>query len=94
MTVHNSKAKLRVVSTKDFGARTVHATDLLAEKVKTARLPTRAQQMNALRNKSFDILVVGGGATGCGVALDAASRGRHSYCSRSVMTFAHIWFTL
>ena len=27
------------------------------------------------RNEPFDILVIGGGATGCGVALDAASRG-------------------
>ena len=26
-------------------------------------------------SEPFDMLVVGGGATGCGVALDAASRG-------------------
>ena len=26
-------------------------------------------------DESFDMLVIGGGATGCGVALDAASRG-------------------
>ena len=25
--------------------------------------------------QTFDLLVVGGGATGCGIALDAASRG-------------------
>lgn len=60
---------------KDRGVRTVHATDQLAQKIKTSRLPTRAQQLTALRNKDFDVLVVGGGATGCGVALDAASRG-------------------
>jgi len=64
---------------KDFPARTVHATDQLAHKVKTVRLPARAQQLTALRSKNFDVLVVGGGATGCGVALDAASRG---HCCR------------
>ena len=55
--------------------RTVHASNQLSEKVKTARLPSRAQQLTALRSKHFDVLVVGGGATGCGVALDAVSRG-------------------
>jgi len=68
--------KVSVVIMKDFRVRTVHATDQLAEKVRTARLPTRAQQLTALRSKNFDVLVVGGGATGCGVALDAVSRGR------------------
>ena len=45
-------------------------------------LPTRAQHMNSLQEKHFDILVIGGGATGSGVALDAVSRG--SYNSISV----------
>src|SRR5690349_18830033 len=27
------------------------------------------------RGETFDLLVIGGGATGCGIALDAASRG-------------------
>ncbi|XP_022111572.1 glycerol-3-phosphate dehydrogenase, mitochondrial-like [Acanthaster planci] len=39
-------------------------------------LPTREQQMQSLQNThEFDVLVIGGGATGCGVALDAVSRG-------------------
>jgi len=67
--------RMRVVAMKDFGLRTVRATDQLAQKIKTVRLPTRSQQLTALKNKTFDVLVVGGGATGCGVALDAASRG-------------------
>ena len=43
--------------------------------------PSRDQMLEALRssakdpNQEFDLLVVGGGATGAGVALDAASRG-------------------
>jgi glycerol-3-phosphate dehydrogenase len=36
----------------------------------------REQQLQKLKeDRVFDLLVVGGGATGCGVALDAASRG-------------------
>ncbi|RWR91579.1 glycerol-3-phosphate dehydrogenase SDP6, mitochondrial-like protein [Cinnamomum micranthum f. kanehirae] len=44
-----------------------------------AVVPSRAVQESALMGSSavnpLDILVIGGGATGCGVALDAASRG-------------------
>lgn len=35
----------------------------------------RAEALNALREELFDVVVVGGGVTGAGVALDAASRG-------------------
>ena len=35
----------------------------------------REEQVTALQNQTFDLLVIGGGATGAGVALDAASRG-------------------
>ena len=35
----------------------------------------RAATLNRLRNDTFDVLVVGGGVTGAGVALDAAARG-------------------
>ncbi|KAM9123984.1 glycerol-3-phosphate dehydrogenase, mitochondrial isoform 1-T2 [Pangshura tecta] len=38
--------------------------------------PTREDQLLALQNTSeFDVLVIGGGATGCGCALDAVTRG-------------------
>ena len=33
------------------------------------------RQLERLASELFDVLVVGGGVTGCGVALDAASRG-------------------
>ena len=36
--------------------------------------PSRAQRLAAARG-GFDLVVIGGGATGCGVALDAAARG-------------------
>jgi len=35
----------------------------------------RAQELDALAGDRVDVLVIGGGVTGCGVALDAASRG-------------------
>ena len=35
----------------------------------------REDHVNALKNNDFDMLIIGGGATGAGVALDAASRG-------------------
>uniref|UniRef100_A0A646QGJ3 Glycerol-3-phosphate dehydrogenase n=1 Tax=Hemiscolopendra marginata TaxID=943146 RepID=A0A646QGJ3_9MYRI len=38
-------------------------------------LPSRCEQLQALQKEEFDVLVVGGGATGSGVALDAVSRG-------------------
>jgi len=38
-------------------------------------LPSRAEQLQSLRSDQFDVLIIGGGATGAGCALDAASRG-------------------
>lgn len=41
-------------------------------------LPTREEQLSALRNtEEFDVLVVGGGATGSGCALDAVTRSKY-----------------
>ncbi|NXJ07049.1 GPDM protein, partial [Odontophorus gujanensis] len=38
--------------------------------------PTREEQILTLKNTSeFDVLIIGGGATGCGCALDAVTRG-------------------
>lgn len=35
----------------------------------------RAEAIERLERENFDLLIIGGGATGCGVALEAASRG-------------------
>ena len=35
----------------------------------------RAEALARLESDDFDVLIIGGGITGCGVALDAASRG-------------------
>ncbi|WP_434385634.1 glycerol-3-phosphate dehydrogenase [Melittangium boletus] len=37
--------------------------------------PTRAERLAALSSQAFDVLVIGGGVTGCGIARDAALRG-------------------
>ena len=41
----------------------------------TKPLLTRAQQLQALQEEEYDVLVIGAGATGAGCALDAVSRG-------------------
>lgn len=38
-------------------------------------IPPRSEQVSNLSSKEFDVLIVGGGATGCGAALDATTRG-------------------
>ena len=44
-------------------------------------VPQREQQVDALKSGiEFDVLVIGGGATGCGVALDGATRGLKTAC--------------
>jgi len=42
---------------------------------RSAPRETRKRLLRRLATEVFDVLVVGGGVTGCGVALDAASRG-------------------
>ncbi|KAK9480088.1 FAD dependent oxidoreductase-domain-containing protein [Lipomyces japonicus] len=37
--------------------------------------PSRYEQLDRLRTEEFDVLIIGGGATGAGCALDAAARG-------------------
>jgi glycerol-3-phosphate dehydrogenase len=41
----------------------------------TGRSFDRDRALRRLADEEFDVLVIGGGATGAGVALDAASRG-------------------
>jgi hypothetical protein len=41
----------------------------------TCAMPSRAELLERMEREEFDILVIGGGATGAGVAHDAATRG-------------------
>lgn len=38
-------------------------------------LPTREDQLKTLKSQDYDVLIIGGGATGAGCALDACTRG-------------------
>src|SRR6202048_1643866 len=38
---------------------------------------TRARNISLMESEQFDVLVIGGGITGAGVALDAVARGYH-----------------
>lgn len=53
-------------------------------------LPTRAEQLSALRNtEEFDVLVVGGGATGSGCALDAVTRSMYCFWQSFAILTVH-----
>jgi glycerol-3-phosphate dehydrogenase len=41
-------------------------------------MKSRAEQLHSIAGKSFDVCVIGGGATGAGCALDAQLRGLHT----------------
>ena len=47
----------------------------IAQLVQGEPLADRAAHLRRLADRTFDILVIGGGATGAGVALDAVTRG-------------------
>ena len=54
----------------------VNAAEKVTEERPNIPLPSRSVQISALKNTpEFDVLVIGGGATGCGVALDSVTRG-------------------
>jgi glycerol-3-phosphate dehydrogenase len=55
----------------------MEALDVMDLDVIAARLgpEARRQALERLAGETFDVLVIGGGVTGCGVALDAATRG-------------------
>ncbi len=54
-----------------------HAGNSLTFEPMQGQLPTRAERFAALgaRGREFDLLVIGGGITGCGIAREAAARG-------------------
>ncbi|XP_019875075.2 glycerol-3-phosphate dehydrogenase, mitochondrial isoform X1 [Aethina tumida] len=53
---------------------TVSASTATPRRLKR-QLPTREEQIQSLQTEAFDVVIVGGGATGSGCALDAQTRG-------------------
>ena len=69
----------RLVHSEDY---TVAMTSLSSANAAVTRdfefppsLSHREEQLLALQSEEYDVLVIGGGATGCGVALDSVLRG-------------------
>jgi glycerol-3-phosphate dehydrogenase len=79
----------------------VYAEQAATAEKPTWHAPTRKQELSKLKsNKEFDLLIVGGGATGTGVALDAASRGlnvalveRDDFASGNACSFFLFFFS-
>ncbi|XP_076919904.1 glycerol-3-phosphate dehydrogenase SDP6, mitochondrial-like [Bidens hawaiensis] len=69
------------ISSNDRTTTTTTALESIRRKITdpAAVIPSRASQVSALisanASNPLDVLVIGGGATGCGVALDAVTRG-------------------
>jgi alkyl hydroperoxide reductase subunit AhpF len=55
----------------------------------TRHLPTRAEQITSLQSESFDVLIIGGGATGAGCAVDAATRGNKNSLLSNISCYFH-----
>lgn len=59
----------------------MHAAAAPKERRAKRQLPSRDEQIKSLQTESFDVLIIGGGASGSGCALDAVTRGMiHSAC--------------
>ncbi|KAK7582666.1 hypothetical protein V9T40_014111 [Parthenolecanium corni] len=63
-----------VATNNSLHAKVFAATAKKVERPK-AHIPPREQQIQSLKNDTFDVLIIGGGATGVGCALDACTRG-------------------
>jgi len=67
-----------IIGTNGFLSPTTQcqSTTNNSDSPKSFIIPTRTEQLKRLKSgETFDVLIVGGGATGAGAALDAASRG-------------------
>lgn len=54
----------------------MNAASIATPRVKR-KLPSRSEQMQVLQSgEEYDVIIIGGGATGAGCALDAITRGR------------------
>lgn len=57
-------------------ATTVEAAETKPKPKAKRPLPPRDEQIKSLQTESFDVLIIGGGATGAGCALDSVTRGK------------------
>lgn len=82
-TPHNDKTRTSVLQADTPVGATVAQQDPNGMSLNEIRqlpefgwtVPTRAAQVDRLKQEKFDVVIVGGGATGAGTALEAARRG-------------------
>lgn len=68
--------RLKIATEHNLQVAVVSAATMDADKKYAwSPLPTREDMLKSLETEDYDVLVIGGGATGTGVALDATSRG-------------------
>lgn len=58
-----------------YNSRRRHQQPIATREPDSWRPPSRNEILTKLEEDDFDLLVIGGGATGTGVAVDAATRG-------------------
>ena len=89
MYYHNNNSLIRSISTTTAAAAATTTTtatvsnSTFVSPEPRLKIPSRDEQIQRLKeasslthtDKHFDVLVIGGGVTGCGVALDATMRG-------------------
>lgn len=69
-------AQLAYYSYSDYSNRKKDRVNLKMNSIEFVHIPQRDEQIQKLKSgKFFDVLVIGGGATGTGVTLDAVTRG-------------------
>ena len=68
--------QLRAVAETSYRARAQEKALDTGIPERLERFPSRSAQIQQLKEGDFDVLVVGGGATGTGVALEAQARGQ------------------
>jgi glycerol-3-phosphate dehydrogenase len=62
---------------------TLSSSSEAEEKPEKRKVPPREQMKTDLKSKEYDLLIIGGGASGAGVAVDAVTRGNAKTKSNS-----------
>ncbi len=75
-TRSHSKSSIRKFHSTKTTCEPRKVTTKANQSINHTILPSRSEQVSNLSSsQEFDVLIVGGGATGCGAALDATTRG-------------------
>lgn len=79
-TIAITSASLGILAVSLYIQKNTADASSLQTTAKNTANPTRTQLLTNLKHSQFDLLIIGGGATGAGCALDAAKRGLNVAC--------------